>query len=289
MIKAYSPSHITGIFEIRDQQLNPLKRGSKGAGLCLEKGVYTYVKLADDTKIFINGRLTRAPVSEKVIEYYRKIVGKNFGVYVYHKIEVPVGAGFGTSGAGALSLSLALNEALKLNLSYEKVAQIAHLAEVICRTGLGTVIAETQGGLEIRVKEGAPGYGSVISYPVKDDYYLLAYHISGISTRDALTDPYIRSKVNGNSRFLLENLIKNPTIENFLRISQEFSLRVNLMNKELKEKMEKLIVYGYPSGMAMFGNTLFTVVKEEEIKDVVKLLNGSTYITKVAKRGAHII
>ena len=71
---------------------------------------------------------------------------ENFEIIVEHHVEVPLGAGFGTSGAAALSLALALNEALSLGLSKIEAAQLAHVAEVECKTGLGTVIAETFGG-----------------------------------------------------------------------------------------------------------------------------------------------
>ncbi|MEM4311123.1 MAG: hypothetical protein QXX95_01895 [Nitrososphaerales archaeon] len=289
--KAYSPTHITGIFEICDHYLNPLRRGSKGAGLCLEKGIYSTVELKDfrDVKIFINGKISEAPVSEKVIEYYRKIAGKEFGAYIYHDTEAPIGSGFGTSGGGALGLSLALNEALGLNLSYKQVTQIAHLAEIICKTGLGTVIAETKGGLEIRIKEGAPGYGEIISYPVKD-YYLLALSLSKLSTKEALSNLYIRSKINGSCAPLLKELVEKPSLENFLKVSQEFSFKVNLMSEGIRKRMKDLSSYGYHSGMAMFGDTLFTLVKEGELKEVERILKDEAlFISPIANKGAHLL
>jgi len=46
-IRAYSPSHITGFFEIRDDR-NPLYKGSVGGGIVLEKGCVTEASLDND-------------------------------------------------------------------------------------------------------------------------------------------------------------------------------------------------------------------------------------------------
>ena len=57
----FAPSHITGFFEIIDNQ-NPLKRGSCGAGVAMDKGVITHLKIIDKnssdslkTNVTING------------------------------------------------------------------------------------------------------------------------------------------------------------------------------------------------------------------------------------------
>ena len=74
---------------------------------------------------------------------------------------IPVGYGLGSSSAVALSLSFALDQALGTKLDRSLIGQIAHNAEVNCKTGLGDVLASFHGGFEIRVKAGAPGIGSV--------------------------------------------------------------------------------------------------------------------------------
>ena len=80
---------------------------------------------------------------------------------IEHEISIPVGYGLGSSSAVALSLSLALDQALNTKLDKNTIGQIAHNAEVNCKTGLGDVLASFHGGFEIRVKPGAPGIGTV--------------------------------------------------------------------------------------------------------------------------------
>ena len=77
----------------------------------------------------------------------------------------PSVAGFGSSGGGALSLALALNEAADAGLTRVEAAQIAHVAEIECKTGLGSVFAAERGGFGILTKPGAPGIGEALSYP----------------------------------------------------------------------------------------------------------------------------
>ena len=90
----------------------------------------------------------------------------NYAVEVRHEIAVPVGAGFGTSAAGAFSCGLALSQSLGLNLTYNTIARTAHVADVVCHTGLGTAEAMTVGGLVLVVKSGAVGFGVVDRIPV---------------------------------------------------------------------------------------------------------------------------
>ncbi len=62
-------------------------------------------------------------------------------------------------------MAFALNKALETNLSRTKIGQIAHNAEIHCKTGLGTVLSSYHGGFEIRTKHGAPGIGSLQKIP----------------------------------------------------------------------------------------------------------------------------
>ena len=155
--RAFAPCHITGFFQIFDYPPRPLLTGSRGAGVSLKKGVETKVRVERASQssldIKINGDSTQYfEVSEvvalKALSLYEdSLSAKDVRLRIEHKTDVPVGAGFGSSGAAALSLAVALNQALGLNLSQIEAAQIAHVADVECKTGLGTVIAETFGGV----------------------------------------------------------------------------------------------------------------------------------------------
>ena len=89
-----------------------------------------------------------------------------FDVTVNHRVDVPIGAGFGSSAAGALTTSLALSNALDLHLTYNQLGRIAHVAEVQCKTGLGTVGPLMLGGCVLTVEPGAPGTSIIDRIPI---------------------------------------------------------------------------------------------------------------------------
>src|SRR5712692_5973775 len=156
---SFSPCQITGFFRIHDTPSDPLKIGSTGAGVNLQHGVTSSVRIsrASRTKLaitFNDKPLANPVVSRAVVQEHLERSSEALRVTVSHKGILPMGCGYGTSGAGALSLSLALNEALGSNLSQVEAAQIAHRAEVKHRTGLGTVTSAFYGGLVIRTRPG---------------------------------------------------------------------------------------------------------------------------------------
>jgi pantoate kinase len=298
---AFAPCHITGVFQIFDQMANPLRVGSKGAGVSLSLGARTAVKVKKGSdsrlKVSINNRTASfAQVSEHVVKAFLSRFDKttSFDVEVEHQIEVPVGAGFGTSGAAALSLALALNEALGSKMSRMEAAQLAHVAEVECRTGLGTVIAETFGGLEIRVKPGAPGIGEVMCLPVPEDAVVACHVLGPLSTREFLTDPRIRARINEFGGELVDELIEAPTIINFMKLSRLFAEQVGLMSETVRSIMNATDKLGLVCSMPMFGESVFTITDSDNVERIFQVFrerapSGQTIVSKVNHNGARLL
>jgi pantoate kinase len=151
---AFCPAHITGFFKahLDDNQSSLENLGSMGAGFSIKQGVTTRVKInsrdnqESNFKITIKGyQPDKIDVSEFVINEFLKL-GKFSNKFfdIEHDISIPVGYGLGSSGAVALSLSFALDQALETKLDKTIIGQIAHNAEVNCKTGLGDVLASFQ-------------------------------------------------------------------------------------------------------------------------------------------------
>lgn len=297
--KAYCPGHITGFFEICDQPKDPLKKGSRGAGVSIEKGVITTVSLkpADQNmiKALINGIETEAPVTKSVVKHMLKLTSKNFTVTINHKVEIPIGAGIGASGAGAFSTALALNKALNLGLTYDKAAQIAHLAEIVNKTGLGTVLAQSRGGVEIRVKPGAPGIGHVDLIPVDPDTVVVCGSLGPIETKKMLSNPEIREKINRIGGRMVDELVKNASIEKLMKLSKRFAAKTGLMSEKVKNAVKELEKNGFVNAsMAMFGETVFCFVEREKANQVLNILKkyfdrGIILISDINFTGARIL
>ena len=293
---AFSPGHITGFFEKpENKKLNTdlLSYGSKGAGFSFKKGVTTSVELYKSKKkwyqIYINNSLTtNAEVSKWVVQYYLDKFDFTFYIKINHSIDIPIGYGLGTSGAAALSLSYALNKALNINLSKEYAAQIAHIAEIECNTGLGTVISEFYGGLEIRTSFGAPGIGKLTKIEL-NNYKAIILCISPLSTKQILTN--YSNNANSLGQKMVEQLLLSKDVNFFLRMSHQFADFLGLTKGICAKPIEELNRLGVDSSMGMFGETIFTLVPPNEVSSVTSVLKkfpGTLIVSDIDNRGALI-
>src|SRR5919199_1048533 len=261
--KAFSPGHITGFFEIPHEttSCSPfLHKGSKGAGFSIDMGimttVYIYESARRDYQIRINGiESHNAEVSKWVIERYLKLTDRPYFVSIRHDLKIPIGSGLGSSGAAALSLSYALNQALRIGLSRTQAAQIAHHAEIACKTGLGTVIAEFVGGFEMRTTAGAPGIGSVNRLCIDNSHKAVVLCLAPISTKSFLTNRI--EEINGLGSIMLNKLSASRTIDDFLKMSCKFAETLSLTEGRCKEPIAALKAKGFESSVALFGETVF--------------------------------
>lgn len=297
---AFSPSHITGFFEIIDEQSDLLLKGSRGAGICLSKGVKTYVKIKESSnpelKVSLNGKaLESTQLTRCVIVFFLPKNDRNYSFFVDYDVRVPIGSGFGSSGACALSLSLALNEALGIGLSKVEAASIAHKAEIKCKTGLGTVIAETYGGFEARVKAGAPGIGEIMQIPISNDYSVACLSLGPISTKAILSDEILLNRVNEAGKGLVDHFITEPSPENFMILSREFSDSLNIYTNRMKKVLNELDDHGFKCSMAMIGETIFSFTKAKEAEELVKIFHkkarseDQVILCSVDKKGARVL
>jgi len=298
---AFAPCHITGVFQIFDESDEILLNGSKGAGVSLKMGVETHAKVEKGSKdrleVCINEQLAPfATVSRRVTEIFlSRFHSQNaLQISIGHRTSAPIGAGFGTSGAAALSLALALNEALEIHMPKLEAAQIAHVAEVECKTGLGTVIAETFGGFEIRVSPGAPGIGEIKHFSTPDNGVVACHVFGPLSTKQFLSDPDTRTKINRFGGKLIADLVVNSTVPNFMKISREFAEGVGLITKKVRQVLKASDETGFVCSMPMFGESVFTVTDKSHVEEISQIFersasDGETVVCEVDYQGARVI
>jgi pantoate kinase len=299
--KAFCPSHITGFFEIHDESDDPLRRGSRGAGISIKLGVTTEVTIEESTsvkvKTTINDKVISAPVTRSVVGHMlglKRDAGK-WLIEVRHNCEVPVGCGLGSSGAGAWGTALALNHLLKLSLTYDRVGQIAHQAEIENRTGLGTVLGQQRGGIEIRTESGAPGIGHVDQVPFNPDLRVVFSSTGPISTKSMLSNPKIRARINEFGGQLVNQFASNASPREFMLLSRRFSEQTQLPSKNLQAGLKLLDEHGFASSsMAMFGETIFSLVWVDQTEDIMRVLKkwnnkGGTFSAEIDSMGARLV
>jgi pantoate kinase len=255
-----------------------------------------YNDFSKSYKITINGiDSTDVKVSKFVVEYYLRMIDKQVFISVEHEAEIPVGYGLGSSGSAALSLSYALNSALKTNLSLTQAAQIAHHADIACKTGLGSVISEFVGGFEVRASIGGPGIGKIIKIPVPSEYFAVIFCIKPINTESLLEKSFSSNNsypLNVSGKGMIQKLLLNPTIDTFLELSHIFAKQYGLLDGYCKDPILRLMSVGIKCSVALFGHTLFTVIKKDDLDKVIHILKqfeGKLIICNIDNIGARLV
>ncbi|WP_456418615.1 pantoate kinase [Methanocaldococcus infernus] len=241
----FVPAHITGFFSIHiDREV--LKTGSKGAGITLNRGVKIEIKEGRGRIYYNNKKVDICPV--------KKLLPENFDLFLTSPF--PLASGLGMSGASALGVA---------KLFYNNFLEKAHTSEVLCGTGLGDVIAQYVKGFVIRLKPGLPF--KVLKINV--DKYVVVDVLGKMETREIIKDNIKKERINRVGERCLNELLKKPTIENFMKLSYRFALETGLMDDEIKEICKTV----KNSSQSMLGKTFFCVVDRDEIKEVCSILN----------------
>ena len=296
--EAFCPAHVTGFFTAElENKDSPELIGSLGAGFSMQEGVTTTVrtrlKTKDDDSNFqlnINGyKSDNTQVSEFMINEFLNIVNYEYFIEVFHDIPIPVGYGLGCSGAVALSLGIALNQALGTKLSKTQVGQIAHNAEIKCRTGLGDVLASYHGGFEIRTKSGAPGIGAIQKIKTNSsDVIIICF--SPISTKEFLNERL--SSINGLGGKMVKELLKSKDCNEFQDMSIKFAKYVEVITPRMNEVINELHENGIKCGVALFGETIFSLISSDMENKVMKILQkykeGIIIRSKIDNAGARL-
>jgi pantoate kinase len=178
--------HITLLFSIHDDALLPRNQGSRGAGLCLEKGVQVSIQETGRTTAIEEGQEMAgwdqdilpvqvkgeidlsirglASIEEASETMYVDLIDElrqarllpfdtNYSIEV--DIELPLSQGFGMSAAGLSALALACYEMTNQG-SMPQYFRIAHHIERRYSGGLGDVLGLFVGGVELRTHPGSP-------------------------------------------------------------------------------------------------------------------------------------
>ncbi len=302
---AFSPAGISSFFEICDRNPDGSKIedtariGSRGGGFGLRKGVTTTVKVLPSDRMvirtFINGKAANARTSETAAREILKRIREEVDVEIRHQVEVPIGSGFGTSAAGAFSCGLALVEALKIPMTYNEIAVVAHNADILCGTGLGTVEGLTVGGLVLVVEPGAPGIGRTDQIPIPSNLRIAAGSFRPIEKSEILLSEDKRTTINKLGHETMKRILQKPDVENFIKCCKRFALETGLMS----ERVRRLIVDVEAAGAIgatqnMIGEAVHAVLYEEKLETVTRafkkhLRPDSIVISEIDFQGARIL
>jgi len=265
--------------------------------VALRTGVTTRVIVRRSPKSTVSASFNDRQLSEKSVSFYvtRKYLGlsrKRWNISITHTSRLPTGCGYGTSGAGALGLSLALNEAIGQSLNKLEAAQVAHISEIACKTGLGTVTSVFSGGFGLRTSPGAPGVGKITSLPVPKTLRLVTATFGPMATSRILRNDLLKNRVNTCGTALIERFDVRHLQTSFMELSRMFADCLSLMSRRLGRVIDRVDSTGFTSSMVMLGESLFCMVPIDDAGEIAGILQAeglSPTVSDVARSGAHLL
>jgi pantoate kinase len=243
---AFVPGHVTGFFSAHRDE-DPTKAGSRGAGVTVSEGVT--VRLESGDGLVLNGEAATIEAVDRVLDALRVTAR------VVVETDLPLGAGFGVSGAAALGTALATNAVFDRELSENELVTIAHGAEVQAGTGLGDVVAQSRGGLPIRLEPGAPAHGAMDGVPARGTVEYLSF--GELDTEEVITGD--TATLTAAGRRGLASLVESPTVGTFMEASRRFAREADLLPPNVREVVEEVSAAGGEAAMAMLGETVFSI------------------------------
>lgn len=250
-ILAYCPAAIGFIFKACPHK-NLLKMGSVGIGATVNLGATVLVEKSKQTDITFNQEPIRFPT---VLTVIKSLTSQSVRVSI--SSPLPLGFGFGLSGASALATAYAVNRLLGLNKSEKELAELAHLAEIINKTGLGSVGTQTTGGFLIKTAPGIPVLARKLPLEGKKLYAII---IGRLLTPSILKDHEKMEKINTVAAQKMEkiNRLTSLSLESIFDIAYEFVRESRLANSQVTNVIERIKKAGGHATMAILGHVIFS-------------------------------
>jgi pantoate kinase len=288
MATAFAPGHVSGLFAVHDEDPDPLKKGSRGAGWSVEKGATATVAKASAPSIAIDGRPADAPVTRAALE--RLAPGVPLAVEL--RLDLPVKQGFGMSAAGTLAACLAA--ASELGLDPEDALRATHAAEVLSGTGLGDAVGSWHGNGEVRIRPGCPpdGWAMRVDAP-ENARFLFLVAGAGIATPTIIRDAAWKRKTRELADPAVDRILaagRPMAWTTLLHESQRFTKGLGLLPAELAAAAEALPP-GALWGQSMLGTTLWVTGRPATLEAARKALAGRGTLLElgVDARGARLV
>ena len=284
------PHRISGFFEIVDKKNgisidNPEKIGSRGAGFNVSgvgETVISYERLEKEEEnqctIYINEEKLdkKAETTYFIFDYVKKLIDYPINIKIEHFFDLPVGCGYGASGSGALGTIFGLNKLLNLKLTNLESGRIAHIAEVVNKTGLGTVCGQLGRGMCVLKEPGYPCNYERLKSP--NDLLIICGSFGTIKTKSILSDTYLSSKIKQAGKHALKELLLELNYRNFVKVSIQFVEDTQIMNvlnlekvKDLLNDLWKLDIIG--ASMNQLGRSVYAFCKKGKEKEVFETYN----------------
>ncbi len=294
---------MTNFFAIAYNHRGSEPVGATGGGYILSKGVLSRATLLShdsalrlDTVVDGNAGYD-ARTTRRAVELLRRRAGVTRGhLLVEQRMEIPVGYGFGASSASAISAAYATAAALGLGWSRERVAKAAYDAEIIEKTGLGTVSAAYHfTGAGAIAAAGAPGVARFVEVKLPREFRLVTASLRPYDKTRALSSAEMSARISDLGNRALTRFLASPSIDTLGSCGELYSSRLGLMMPDLREltRLAKAAGATYAS-QNMIGDAIHAVADSGTAQSIAASLRKSkakpavrTY--RLCSRGARVL
>ena len=302
--RAFCPSGISSFFQPVTLGSPPTsyesacRIGARGGGFILSKGVFTRARAKPNDAVMVHVTINGEPapearVTREVCSMLLDRVDTRYAIIIDHRIEVPIGSGFGTSAAGAVSTGLALSKAIGLHLTLNQIGQLAHVAEIRCATGLGTVSGVLRGGAILIIEAGAPGFDYVDWLPLDPSYRIVAASFAPIPKGDILFSRSILSVVNEEAEKVMREVQQDPDPALFLKLCYHFAQKAGFMTPRVRACIEAALAAGaLGASQNQIGEAFHALVERQKVDEVVSALEPllkpkRVIVSQISRGGPH--
>jgi len=251
--RAFAPANISLMFAVLPNT-DPSETGSIGVGCTLDQGLVAVVSQASKTNILWNNQEIDLPCVFYVVEKLAKSP-----VRISLTSDLPLGCGFGLSGASALAVAYALNQLFSIKKSNLELAKLAHVAEVVSKSGLGDVVNQYFGGFCLKTESSAHFKVTrlpIVSVPI---YYRV---FSKILTKSLLTNKKGLDNINKIGTEKITTLAQSVSLLSLSQVLDEsfaFCQQSGLLeNKEVIETINDIRSSGGHGSMILVGNSVIS-------------------------------
>jgi len=288
--EAFCPGHVTALFYAPEPGPSPESTGSRGAGFCVSKGARARVSAINGGRGGVSpvGDTRIAPVVATALGGYLELSDGSVELQLELDLELPVGHGFGMSGAMTLAALTAAEGELGLaGDDGSRLLALAHSAEVEGRTGLGDVVAQWGGGIDLRVRQGIPPSGEVLRRE-EGGQILLAWSGIPLHTRSVLSDPGARERLKSAALPLLDDMDAAPSMDRLLEAGWAFAREAGLAG-EAVERMVGICSRHGRASQVMLGNSVFATGDLEAMGEALTAEGFSWTIVEFDNRGVRLL
>ncbi len=298
----FVPAAISSLFEahVKGPDGRPLEdptlAGARGGGFVIGAGVLTSASVRtsggpSSVEVLLDGspheaRTTRAAISMLM---RRLGIGEGLRIRISHRLQVPMGSGFGTSAAGAMGAVLALSRALGRPISVVEASRIAHVADVVSSTGLGTSEGLVAGGVGLVTEPGALWIGRIDKIPSPRSLAVVAIAFAPVEKSSVLGSEDILRGVNAAGAEAMRRILSNPTVESLLREARAFAERSGLGDREMLSIADDLKRAGaLGATQNMIGRAVHAIVPRRKLGDVLRVAaqyGGRLLVSRIHEGG----